>query len=108
MINVLGWFLCGALVATPRTKRLGAWLTLVTLVVVYPAARDVVGPDAFADLTTTALDNLLHSAHLVDGIVKGLKVPDWPTDGWQALQRLAFSLCRECAPSPSPSGGGRG
>ena len=25
------------------------------LVVVYPAARDVVGPDAFADLTTTAL-----------------------------------------------------
>ena len=26
-------------------------------------------------LTATALDNLLHSAHLVDGIVKGLKVP---------------------------------
>ncbi|MDF2465398.1 MAG: polymerase subunit delta [Ramlibacter sp.] len=60
-------------------------------------------------LTTTALDNLLHSAHLVDGIVKGLKVPDWPTDGWQALQRLAFSLCRECSPlSPSPSGRGQG
>jgi DNA polymerase-3 subunit delta len=56
-------------------------------------------------LTTTSLDNLLHSAHLVDGIVKGLKAPDWPTDGWQALQRLAFSLCQECAPlSPSPSG----
>ena len=26
-------------------------------------------------LSATALDNLLHSAHLVDGIVKGLKVP---------------------------------
>ena len=51
-------------------------------------------------LTAGALDNLLHSAHLVDGIVKGLKAPDWPTDGWQALQRLAFSLCSECAPAP--------
>jgi DNA polymerase III subunit delta len=59
-------------------------------------------------LTATTLDNLLHSAHLVDGIVKGLKVPDWPTDGWQALQRLAFALCRECAPlTPSPSGAAR-
>ena len=57
-------------------------------------------------LTTTALDNLLHSAHLVDGIVKGLKAPDWPTDGWQALQRLAFSLCRECALRPLPPGEG--
>jgi DNA polymerase III subunit delta len=49
-------------------------------------------------LSNTGLDNLLHSAHLVDGIVKGLKVPDWPADGWQALQRLAFSLCQECGP----------
>jgi len=58
-------------------------------------------------LTSTTLDNLLHSAHLVDGIVKGLKAPDWPTDGWQALHRLAFSLCSECS-IPSPSGGGQG
>jgi DNA polymerase-3 subunit delta len=48
-------------------------------------------------LTPTSLDNLLHSAHLVDGIVKGLKAPDWPTDGWQALQRLALQLCMQCA-----------
>jgi DNA polymerase-3 subunit delta len=52
-------------------------------------------------LTMTMLDNLLHSAHLVDGIVKGLKVPDWPTDGWQALHRLALTLCRECAVQPN-------
>jgi DNA polymerase-3 subunit delta len=50
-------------------------------------------------LSSTALDNLLYAAHLVDGIVKGLKAPGWPSDGWQALQRLAFSLCQECAPS---------
>ena len=41
-----------------------------------------------------ALARLLQSAHTVDGIVKGLKQPDWPQDGWQALQRLAFQLCR--------------
>jgi DNA polymerase-3 subunit delta len=50
-------------------------------------------------LSGTALDNLLHAAHVVDGIVKGLKAPGWPTDGWQALHRLALDLCRECAPA---------
>ena len=48
-------------------------------------------------LTPLALDNLLQSAHRVDGIVKGLKVPDWPTDGWQALHRLAMDLSLQCA-----------
>jgi DNA polymerase-3 subunit delta len=56
-------------------------------------------------LSSTALDNLLYAAHLVDGIVKGLKAPGWPADGWQALQRLAFSLCQECA---APQGNMRG
>ena len=41
-----------------------------------------------------ALARLLQSAHTVDGIVKGLKQPDWPQDGWQALQRLALQVCR--------------
>jgi len=50
-------------------------------------------------LSATALDNLLHGAHVVDGIVKGLKAPGWPTNGWQALHRLATELCRECAPA---------
>jgi len=54
-------------------------------------------------LSGVALDNLLYSAHLVDGIVKGLKVPDWPAEGWQALHRLAMQLCQECL-APSPSG----
>jgi len=42
------------------------------------------------------LNNLLQSAHQVDGIVKGLKVPDWPQDGWQALHRLALRFARMC------------
>ena len=48
-------------------------------------------------LSATALENLLHGAHVVDGIVKGLKAPGWPGDGWQALHRLAMGLCLECA-----------
>ncbi len=42
------------------------------------------------------LARLLRAAHVVDGIVKGLKQPDWPANGWQALQRLALMLCRAC------------
>lgn len=47
-------------------------------------------------LSDTAAARLLQSAHLVDGIVKGLKVPDWPQDPWQALQRLALQLGKAC------------
>ena len=47
-------------------------------------------------LSLSVLQKLLVSAHQVDGIVKGLKAPDWPTDSWQALQRLALRLCRVC------------
>ncbi|SFV00913.1 DNA polymerase III, delta subunit [Polaromonas sp. YR568] len=45
----------------------------------------------------TTLANLLNAAHKVDGIVKGLKQPDWPADGWQALHRLAGMVCEQCA-----------
>ncbi len=47
-------------------------------------------------LSASSLAQLLQSAHLVDGIVKGLKQPDWPTDPWQALHRLANTLCSQC------------
>ena len=47
-------------------------------------------------LSEASLSNLLQAAHVVDGIVKGLKQPDWPANGWQALHRLAMQLCRAC------------
>ena len=53
-------------------------------------------------LSAAALAELLQSAHLVDGIVKGLKQPDWPASGWQALHRLALQLCALCAAQPAP------
>lgn len=47
-------------------------------------------------MTEARLHGLLQAAHQVDGIVKGLKVSDWPTDGWQALHRLALRFSRFC------------
>ena len=47
-------------------------------------------------LTEMQLVNLLHAAHQVDGIVKGIKSPGWPQEPWQALHRLAQSLCGAC------------
>ena len=52
-------------------------------------------------LSDKTLAQLLQAAHQVDGIVKGLKQPDWPTDNWQALHRLAMMLCRECMAPPA-------
>jgi DNA polymerase-3 subunit delta len=52
-------------------------------------------------LSDTALANLLYAAHQVDGIVKGLKQPDWPANPWQALHRLAMQLCTECMGTPA-------
>jgi DNA polymerase III subunit delta len=50
-------------------------------------------------MSDTQLTELLQAAHVVDGIVKGLKQADWPASGWQALHRLALRLCALCAPS---------
>jgi DNA polymerase-3 subunit delta len=47
-------------------------------------------------LDDRTLAHLLRAAHVVDGIVKGLKQPDWPADSWQALKRLALMLCQRC------------
>ncbi len=50
------------------------------------------------------LSQMLQDAHLVDGIVKGLKRADWPHSGWQALHRLALRLCAVCAPPAARHG----
>jgi DNA polymerase-3 subunit delta len=58
-------------------------------------------------LSEPALAKLLQAAHQVDGIVKGLKQPDWPTDPWAALARLALMLCGLCAAAPNKAGQAR-
>ena len=59
-------------------------------------------------LSPEALNGLLQDAHTVDGIVKGLKVADWPATGWQALHRLAMRLTRACRPPPARAAAGMG
>jgi DNA polymerase-3 subunit delta len=49
-------------------------------------------------LSASRLAQLLQNAHQVEGIVKGLKVADWPTDPWQALHRLALRVASACSP----------
>src|SRR5690606_24872770 len=39
-------------------------------------------------LSMAQLSRWLEDAHLVDGIVKGLKAPGWPADPWQALHQM--------------------
>jgi DNA polymerase III subunit delta len=58
-------------------------------------------------LSASTLVELLQSAHVVDGIVKGLKQPDWPASGWQALHRLALQLCALCGAGPAAAGAAR-
>ncbi len=60
-------------------------------------AKEKLYERALPRLGDAALANLLTAAHKVDGIVKGLKQPDWPASGWQSLHRLAGMLCTQCA-----------
>ncbi|MFZ4550340.1 MAG: DNA polymerase III subunit delta [Aquabacterium sp.] len=46
----------------------------------------------------TALARLVANASTVDGIVKGLRHPQWPDDAWEALRRLALQLAQTAKP----------
>jgi DNA polymerase-3 subunit delta len=54
-------------------------------------------------LSEAALAGFLADAHTVDGIVKGLRRPNWPATGWAALQQLALALCQACASTAKSS-----
>jgi DNA polymerase III subunit delta len=48
--------------------------------------------------SVAATSRLVQAASIADGIVKGLPHPQWPTDPWQALGRLALMLCNTLKP----------
>jgi DNA polymerase III subunit delta len=60
-------------------------------------AKERVFERALALLSDAALAHLLEAAHICDGLVKGLKHPDWPLDPWQGLKRLVLMLVEETA-----------
>ncbi len=43
-------------------------------------------------LTPAAVAELLQAAQVCDGLVKGLRHPDWPADPWDGLRRLVLML----------------
>ncbi|MBN8493185.1 MAG: DNA polymerase III subunit delta [Burkholderiales bacterium] len=48
-------------------------------------------------LTPLTLDALLRAASICDGLVKGLRHPDWPADAWDGLRALMLMLMQPLA-----------
>ena len=48
-------------------------------------------------LPPLTLDELLHAASVCDGLVKGLRHPDWPADAWEGLRTLVLMLLQPLA-----------
>ena len=55
-------------------------------------------------LAAHQLAHLVEAASVCDGIIKGLKHPQWPLDPWAALTRLALLLVQAVALPPAPRG----
>ncbi|MFM9916099.1 MAG: DNA polymerase III subunit delta [Rhizobacter sp.] len=50
--------------------------------------------------TDNALAQLLHAAQICDGLVKGLKHPDWPLEPWDGLKRLVLMAMQSTSVTP--------
>ncbi|MEP7281558.1 MAG: DNA polymerase III subunit delta [Rubrivivax sp.] len=58
-------------------------------------------------LSATTLAHLVEAASVCDGLVKGLRHPDWPADPWAALRRLALLLLEAVNATPTAAGRSR-
>ena len=56
-------------------------------------------------LTEPAIAHLLEAAQVCDGLVKGLKHPDWPQDPWDGLKRLVLMLVEQTSAAPAAGRG---
>jgi len=55
-------------------------------------AKERIFERAVTLLSEATLAHLLDAAQVCDGLVKGLKHPDWPSDPWDGLKRLVLML----------------
>ena len=60
-------------------------------------AKERIFERAVTLLSESTLAHLLDAAHVCDGLVKGLRHPDWPVDPWEALKRLVLMLAEQTA-----------
>jgi DNA polymerase-3 subunit delta len=56
-------------------------------------------------LTDHTVAHLLDAAQVCDGLVKGLKHPDWPQDPWAGLRRLVLMLVQHTSAVPAGARG---
>jgi DNA polymerase III subunit delta len=66
-------------------------------------AREKLFERALPLLSPPVLEQLMRAASLCDGLVKGLKHPDWPADPWDGLRALMLGLLQPLARS-TPAG----
>jgi DNA polymerase-3 subunit delta len=66
-------------------------------------AKERVFERALSLLSDAAITHLLEAAQICDGLVKGLKHPDWPLDPWQGLKRLVLMLVEETSRGGRPA-----
>ena len=52
-------------------------------------------------LSEHTVAHLIEAAQVCDGLVKGLKHPDWPADPWDGLKRLVLMLVQSTAATPA-------
>ena len=50
------------------------------------------------------LAHLVQAASICDGVIKGLKHPEWPLDAWSALKRLVLLVLQSVATAPASAG----
>ena len=55
--------------------------------------------------TENALAQLLHAAQICDGLIKGLKHPDWPLEPWDGLKRLVRMALQSTSVAPGTTRG---
>jgi len=60
-------------------------------------AKERVFERAVTLMSESTLAHLLDAAHVCDGLMKGIKHPDWPLDPWEALKRLVLLLAEQTA-----------
>ena len=53
-------------------------------------------------LNAAAMAPLVQAAQVCDGLVKGLRHPDWPAEPWMGLRRLALMLAQTAAGPRAP------
>ena len=43
----------------------------------------------------------MQAASVCDGVIKGLKHPDWPLDAWSSLKRLVLLTLQQVTSAPA-------